>query len=113
MSSTRPPSAEDLAQALAAQTAPDREEMKRFLPDGLVGVAGEFVNGPLWKAFKFALLSRQPEDPIVTDEPHVAAARAFKNNGYRRALEDLESLPFERPPTVAPVIPQTLTDEKD
>lgn len=93
--------------------AADREDLKRFLPDGMTGPAGEFVNGPLWRAFKYALLARQPEDPIVTDEPHVAAARAFKNNGWRDCLEALESLPFEQPIIQAPAIPATLTDEKD
>ena len=91
----------------------DRERLKRYLPTDLLARAGEFVNSPLWKAFKFALLSRQPEDPVVTDDPHVAAARAFKNNGYRQALEELEALPFDAAPVDRPVIPETILRQDD
>ena len=91
----------------------DREDLRRFLPPDLAKPAGEFVNSTLWKAIKYALLARQPENAMVTDPPHVAAARAFKNDGWRDCLEALELLPFEQPTTVAPAIPETLVDQRD
>lgn len=94
-------------------TAPTREDAKRYLHGSLLKPAGEFVNSVLWLEFKRALMARAPGNPDTSDEPHVAAAKAFKNNGWREAVEELERLPFETPPEGAPVIPESLLDPKD
>jgi hypothetical protein len=58
-------------------------------------LAGDFVNGLLWKEIKRVLFEREPESPSVKDEVHVAAAIGHKRAGYELAIAELEKIPFE------------------
>jgi hypothetical protein len=92
---------------------PDRDDLKRYLRAENLKSAGEFVNSALWLAIKSAMLARAPEDPVPEDKTRVQAAKSFKNLGWRACIEDIERLPFEQAPNSAPLIPETLTDQRD
>lgn len=94
------------------EAAPTRES--GFMHPDNVMAAGSFVNGPIWRDMRRALMARHTEWPNVQDEPHVAAAKGFQMKAFTLMLDSIEKLPFDQPaPPPPPPIPETLLDTVD
>lgn len=89
----------------------DRREF--LLNEGNIVEAGKFVRGPLWADFKRVLLAKCPEKALVSDEPHVAAAKGFVATTWVEVIQEIERLPFEAPPVSDALIPPELLDHRD
>ena len=89
------------------------EQRTRYLRQESLKAALDLIRGPLWQEIKTVLEARQPADPDPTDDPHIAAARSFQNQGWRKVIQEIERLPYDVPQPSAPLIPETLTDPRD
>lgn len=63
----------------------------------------DFINSPAWTDLKRCLQARKQASANVNDDPHTAAHKGFKRDGWDEAVEMIEKLPFE----VEPAPPQS------
>lgn len=64
-----------------------------FLAKENMVAAATFVNSTLWHDYRRVLMLRRPDAPDPNDESHVAAAKAFRRDGFEQALAMIEGLP--------------------
>ena len=81
-------------------------------PDNLAEAA-KFVRGALWADFKRALIARCPAPALVTDPPHVAAAKGFVATSWMTVLDTIERLPFDVQAETPPLISDHILDQRD
>jgi hypothetical protein len=85
-----------------------------YLNPTSLGPAAAFVNSEIWKDFERVLRDRMPSEPEPADDPNTATAKSFKRFGADWVLRELPRIAFEANPAPAPpLIPATLTDDKD